>query len=285
MKIIKREKEMSIGRLYGNKMSAHNRLGAHTFNEGAGIKLHNGKLISVRIIRMENSYPVDVIETVRERNGVALREYTELSTVRNEEELKRDERIFKTLEAVLKKRDVRTIKLSSFIKEIIARLKSDTRFAYKNFEKEKSQNAEHCVYIYTLLAIIVATVSAVNDIDFSSSVLLSTDKYSDAMEICFKSTTRELKLYKNRDSILKIPRLEAKIAYLNSLCAQDGVSSEIKATGNTIIFKYRIKNAPPEAMKLYSKYSEETEIFSELLYAFNPPSTYEPDDSMLEEEI
>ena len=282
MKIIKREKELGIKTLYGNKMSAHRSIGADSYIENEELKLYGGKIISVSIVRMEMPYPLDVIEIVRERNGVTTREYTELETVRSDEELKRDECIFKTLETVLEKRDVRTIKLSSFVKEIIDKFKSDVRFAYKDFEKSKSQNSEHCVYIYTLLAIIVATVSSINDIDFKSSVSLSADKRSDTMEICFKSTTKELKSYKNRDSILKISRLEAKIAYLNSLCIQDGVSSEIKTAGSTITFKYKIKNAPPEASLLRSKESEEEKIFNELLYAFNPPSTYEPDDNLEE---
>ncbi len=277
MKIIKREGQGKSATLYGNKLNMRRHLAANVDAEESMQELSRRKILSVELIRMEMPHPVDVIATTYEEKSIVSREYKELFSLRTENERKRDERIFKTLEKILNKRDVKTLKASSFITEIIKRLTNDARYAYKQFHKASSENTAHSVYIYTVLAIVVATVSAINDIDFHSPVSVSMTKEGRVSTLIFKVNTKRQDTLRKRQDLIKIPNLESKLAYLSSLCREDEIKSTVKSIGTSVTFEYKIKEAPPEAPRVYAKEDEEKLIFNELLNAFNPPLSPELD--------
>ncbi len=272
MKIIKREAEKPKSTMYGHKLGFSHRLGAEGATEAA-LEFEARKIISVELVRMNLPHPVDVIETTYLKNGVVEREYKELETVRTDEELESGQKIFKTLEMILNKRDIRSIRASSFAKEIIDRLRCDARFGYKQFCSESHKNTAHSVYIYTVLAIAVATASATNNINFEAPIDVSIFKMGVSLKLCFKMKLSDNQKIRKRDNLMSIPKLESKLAYLCALCREDGIKSTIKIVGSSLTFEYVIKEVPPEAPRLYAKEDEEKAIFDELLNAFNPPST------------
>lgn len=269
MKIIKRELEKSKGNIYGKRLDISRRLGAKGYVEQID-EFSARRLIGAELIRMNIPHPVDVIETTYVKNGVVEREYRELETLRNDEELKNGQNIFKTLGKILNKRDVRTLKTSDFIKEILEKLASDPRFAYKQISTENSKNTAHSVYIYTVLAIIVATVSLTNNLDFEAPISFSISKQGDALAFIFKIITNQNAI-KNREQLTKNPKLESKLAYLCALCREDDVKSTIKIVDSSVIFEHIVREVPHETARVYAKDDEQLMVIYELLNAFNPP--------------
>jgi hypothetical protein len=87
----------------------------------------------------------------------------------------------------------------------------------------------------------------------------------------------------SKSSIIRIPRLEARIEFLCALCSLEGIQSGLRKTSESVEFEYIIKEIPTEAPILYAKDDEQMRIFRELVDIFNPVSSYEPDDEELEE--
>ncbi len=278
MKIIKREANDKNHTLYGHKMSVSRLLGAESSSEQID-KFRQRKILSIELLRMKTPYPVDVIETTYTKNGILEREYKELEAVRSDEELEAAQRIFKQLERVLNKRDVRRINARAFVKEITDKLSRDPRFAYKQIDGKIDKNTPCSVYIYTALSLIVASASIADDLDFETPLGVMFSSERGALTLSFITCINSGKAPRSRTQIFKNPRLEAKLAFLSSLCLEDNVEGRIKIADGVATLEYKIKEAPPDAPCLYSAPDEEDRILNELLNAFNPPSSdiREPD--------
>ena len=282
MKIIKRENKKEISTIYGNKQGTRTRLGADVYDEADNKEMGGRRLVSAELVRMNLPHPVDVIEYTYSSGGIIEKEYQQLETLRSQKELENDEKIFATLEKVLAKRDIKRIKTSSFVKEILSRIGDDPRFAYKKNICESRKNTEHSVHIYTVLAIIVASISATSNINFKAPIVVSFSNVGKELSITCEIISKSLESIRKMENFIRIPRLEAKLVYLSTLCKADGVRGTVKAIGNKAIFNYRIKEAPPEPAHIYAKDDEQSIIFSELLNAFNPIKQYEPDEDLQE---
>lgn len=280
MKIVKREKESHGSTMYGHKLTNRRQLATEGYVEQT-YDFSARKILSIELVRMNLPHPVDVIETTYLKNGVVEREYRELESIRSKEELENGQTIFKTLGKILNKRDVRAIKAVDFLKEILERLASDTRFAYKQINSKNYKNTAHSVYIYPLIAIIVATVSSTVNLDFSSPVEISISKQGACLILTFKTLTNQ-NVIGSREWLAKNPRLESKLAYLCALCREDNMKSTIRIVDNLVIFEYVIKEASPEVPRVYAKEDEQLKVFYELLNAFNPPLS---DDAVSDGEV
>jgi hypothetical protein len=281
MKIIKRGEENTKSTLYGNDTKAHTLLGADVYGIKTTIAFEKRNLVSAELIRMNFPHPVDVIELNYLKNGIKEKEYKELETVRNDEELEKDGKIFETLEKILSKRDVKSVNASTFAKEIVERLSGESRYAYKCFVGKSTKSANHVIYIYTALALIAASISATNNIDFQAPMKFSSSSKGRELRLLLKINTKSLDGVR-KSSIVKIPRLEARLAYISMLCSAEDIKCTATANGDEVAFEYLIKESPQEAPCLHSKQDEENQIFSELLYAFNPPSQYDEDEDFEE---
>lgn len=281
MKIINKLNKNQSNRFYGNKNTAHKRIAAEDYDE---INLGKNGLQGAQLIRINLEHPVDVIEFSYFKNGTLKKEYKELETLRDEIELECDAKMFETLSKVLSKKDVKNIKASSFVDEVVSRLSSDIRFAYKKWICKSLKNTDHSVQIYTVLAIIIATVSISNNIDYKSPVSISISKRALSTHISVKARIRGIKVRK-RDDFIRIPKIEAKLEYLNALCDETGVESSFKLAGHTLVFNYKVMDISPRVPCFFAKEDEEARVFEELLNAFNPLRSYPLDDDYEEADV
>ena len=125
------------------------------------------------------------------------------------------------------------------------------------------------------MALVVATVSAANDVAFESPIMFSMIKQGAILSLTFKTKLCEGEKIRKREAFIKIPKIESKLAYLSSLCSQSEIKSSVKIIADSVIFEYQIKEAISQAPRLYASDDEQSTVFYELLEAFNPPSSFD----------
>ncbi len=188
---------------------------------------------------------------------------------RSESELESENYLLSTYKEVSKKLDIREIKCSDFLDEVKARLINDVRYAYKRFHIVANKNTRHSVHIYRIYAIMIATLSIMNEMDFKIPILIKLGMEREGLTLQIEIKLKNKNVVNNKKELLKKPSNEAKLIYLGALCNQDETTNGLFLEGNRIVLRYVIDEVPVDRFKLCSKAPEENEFFERYMDIFN----------------
>lgn len=267
MKLVTRTtREKNKGSFYGSlDKSPSKGVGAWDLR-GVGQK---ASLISITLDRLKSDRMTDILAyTFQTPCGVST-EYKELETVRDNETFEREKAMLASYERIIKMKDVENISLEKFALELKENFSNDIRTAYKLFNVEKDKNASHCVYIYHIYALIVATITLIGDIDFMPPIKMKFKKNKSILKMDFSMSSRKHRDIKNRMKLRDIQGIEAKLAYIAAICREDNINCTLKFTNNSLAIEYDVCAIEPHKGIVYSKPDERKYAFSELMNLFS----------------
>ena len=222
------------------------------------------EITELEICKSENSFDLFRIKYI---DGGKLKESIEKSLYqRSDEEIKRENLLLSTYKDVARRNDLKEIKCADFLDEIKERLKSDIRYGYKEFYLETKQNSRHSVYIYQIYAIIIATLSIYNEIDFKRPIKLSFIMDKNDLILKINMNIGGIDKRATEAEILKESINEARKVYLEALCKNKGTFALM---GETLSLELLVDEAPKDEYKLFSKASEESLFFEKYMDIFN----------------
>lgn len=192
-----------------------------------------------------------------------------LETVRDKVQFETDAKIISSYEFLRIKKDIRKINLFDFLEDIKEKFKSDIRYAYKKFSTTATQNSRHSVYIYHIYALIIATVSLINEMDFAPPVYIEFKTKSKSLVLSFKSKSKRFAGIKNKRKLLNIQGTEMRLEYIGALCREDDISNTLQITDNTLNIEYAFAPTEKEGA-LYADVLEDKIFFKEYMDIFNP---------------
>ena len=280
MKIIKKNQDVTkdkSGSLFGNVIRDNRALSA---NGGFDFPINNITSVQKRLERKETDRLRDVIITtyVNER-GERTEEERELLVLVNDRIFDSVNDMLLSYDRVRKMKDVRKIEPRTFYSELNKRFKGDIHFAYKDFDAEFNSNALHSVYIYHLYLIFIATVSIINDIDFMPPVHILFEGLRNGFTVSISSSVRSELGIRSEAQLKALEGVEAKLAYLTSLCKEENISNTFQIYNGKIVSEFKIKDVEKEKIRVFSKPEEEDSFFYELCDLF----TYKNKESLEEE--
>jgi hypothetical protein len=193
----------------------------------------------------------------------------ELQALRDKCEFEVDSKIVSSFELLNKRRDIRKINLFDCMEEIKSNLRNDIRYAYRKFETDSVKNARHSVYIYHFYALIIATISMINELDFTKPVCIELKPKSKNLSLSFKSKSKRYAEILNKTRLLNIQGTEMRLEYIGALCREDDISNTFKIIDNTLEIEYIFAPIEKEGA-LYADVLEERMFFIEYMDIFNP---------------
>lgn len=196
-------------------------------------------------------------------------EIKELDTSRNDELFEIDAKLIKTYELLSIKRDVKRIIPKDFLCDVKDKFLSDVRNAYKIINTSFNQKEGISVYIYHIYALLIATMSIINEIDFKPPVLIELKKLKNAIKLSMKIKSIKLAEIKSRQRLIEIPGIEMRLEYIGALCREDDINSTLEIHGNTLSVDYIIEEIPHREGIVFADAYEEKHMFNELMDAFS----------------
>lgn len=267
MKLINQtNKENDKGSFYGNlDKSQSTKVGAWDLG-GIGKK---GSLLSITLDRLNADRIVDMLAyTFQTQQGLSV-EFKELETVRSIEDFEMEKAMLESYERIIKMKDVENISLEKLSLELKEYFSNDIRTAYKPFNVRKDKNGSHCVYIYHVFALIVATVTLIGDIDFMPPIKMKFKKSKGVLKMNFEMTTMMRRDIRNRMKLKDIRGTEAKLAYIAAICREDNINCTFKSVNGSVAIEYDICAIEPYKGIVYSKPDERRKVFNELMDLFS----------------
>ena len=125
----------------------------------------------------------DMLVFTRSVGNKTIIEIKNLEKIRKEKEFECDAKIISTYEKISNKRDVRKIMLGAFLNEMKEKFQLDIRTAYKRIETASTKNVEYSVYIYHIYALLTATMSIINELDFRPPVYIEMKKSAKGIKL------------------------------------------------------------------------------------------------------
>ena len=272
MKIIKKNQGVSndkTGSLFGHMKRESRVVNA---SDGLGfLKDSNLKVTSVqkRLERIEGEEPCDVIITtyVNEK-GERTEEAKRLFVLVDDEIFESVNEMLKSYDRVRQMKDVRKIDPRSFFSELNEKFKNDIHFAYKTFYGDFKENTTHSVYIFHLYLIFIATASIINDIDFKPPIHILFEGLRNGISVSISSNVHSELAIKSEAQLRALQGVEAKLAYITSLCKEENISSTFQIYKGKIVSEFKIKDVEKEQIRVFSKPDEEDAFFTELTNLF-----------------
>lgn len=268
MKLITNNKK-STSSFYGRK--TNDRLYMPLFSEDrntANIRYNRKRITKIELIKSPDKTQDALVFTHVIGKETQI-EVKELNTLRNEDDFENDARIIATYELLSNKRDVKRINLEEFLNDVKAKFLDDIRNAYKIINTSASKKVEESVYIYHIYALLTATMSIINELDFKPPVFMELKKLKSSIKLSMKIKSKKLAKLKNRQMLIEAPGMETRFEYIGALCREDDINSTFEITGNTLKIEYVIGEIPYREGIVMSSASEEKEIFEELMNIFN----------------
>ena len=197
-----------------------------------------------------------------------------------------DKRIFASFGDVIGKEVFGTVKLADFATKLVECLKNDIRFAYRKFEVECGNEHDEMYANFAHLSVLaVATVIALNEIDYRSPIKIQVNKILNSyiLDISVKSNT-----FIEKDGVYAMcktyPNIAMRLMYITSLCESDDISYEMRIKPNGVKFRYVINEMVNDTGR-FSAPIFATSIMDVLAYALDIfAAKIEPIDTSEEEQ-
>lgn len=226
------------------------------------------KLSSIELMKSPDGKTDALVFTYK--NGTTTeKRIKELETVRGSKDFEDDSKIISSLEVLLAKKNVRKINLFDFMEEIKTNFESDIRYAYKKFDTIATKNIRHSVYIYHIYALIIATVSLINEIDYQPPVHMVLVTKNNSIHLSFKSRSKRYIGISSRLKLINIQGTEMRLEYIGALCREDDISNTLKITDDSLDIEYVFAPIKKEGA-LYADSLEDKIFFKEYMDIFNP---------------
>lgn len=226
------------------------------------------KLSSIELMKSPDGKTDALVFTYK--NGTTTeKRIKELETVRGSKDFEDDSKIISSLEVLLAKKNVRKINLFDFMEEIKTNFESDIRYAYKKFDTIATKNIRHSVYIYHIYALIIATVSLINEIDYQPPVHMVLVTKNNSIHLSFKSRSKRYIGISSRLKLINIQGTEMRLEYIGALCREDDISNTLKITDDSLDIEYVFAPIKKEGA-LYADSLKDKIFFKEYMDIFNP---------------
>ena len=225
-------------------------------------------VIKLDIVRGEYDKRDLLITTVK-KGEMLFTKTKELLAIRDDEMFQNDRAVALSLERLVKMTDIKRITLDRFFDEIKQKFENDIRYAYKEIDTVSSKNARHSVYIYHIYAIIIATMSILNEIDFKPSVSIEFKGINDELYLSFEIKSKSVSKVTRKSKLLEAPNIEMRLEYIGALCREDGIDSTIEIASNTFKIEFYIFKTHEREGQVYSTALEEAQFFDEFMDIFN----------------
>lgn len=271
MKIIRHnEKEERVSHMYGYSMRENS--GKSIASPFIDTLLHK-KATHIARVELESTNGCDEIKILYNDGRDESQIIRESVFKRTESELEMERNILSTFYEVSARHDIREIKCDDFLMEMKAKFKNDIRYAYKTMRTVSPRNSRHSVYIYYFYAIIIASVSILNSINFKMPIQISLEKRGAYLTMKIEMRFNNKLGLKKREEVIKAPENETKLLYLDMLCKNNNIENSFRLNDNKYILKYDFSEIEKEEIKLYSKESDEESFFLKYMDIFNGRGT------------
>lgn len=212
--------------------------GALIYKENTDAKesfsLHANSSINVSLVDIADS---NMIQNINSPNL-----FVEIE--RDEASLLFDKRIIETYQKIADMRDVVSVDVREFINGFIKTLLEDVKFAHRTFKLNIKNEGRLDLYLDHILAINVATLSVLNDVNKADIINLDVDIRKRGMIVTYSvKVEREDNLYSISSIIEEYPKLATRLSYIDCLCNKDGNGVEISLLGGELKFTYEIMEA------------------------------------------
>lgn len=169
---------------------------------------------------------------------ITLLNYTNIS----ESDEINDKKLLSTYSEIVENNIKSAIKLNNFIESTVDCLKSDLRFAYRNFEIVKnSYDQELYTYFSHLSTIAVGTVVILNEIEYRKPIKISVDNVFGeyVLNISVEAVT-----FQESEGLYNFcelfPKLSMRSTYVASLCDNDGIKYRFSVKPSNINISFVI---------------------------------------------
>ena len=272
MKILKKrlENKPKDRGFFGHTVEYNNRVSALDHDESKDVLRIRAAKTTLRLEREDGEIPKDVIKaTYIDSLGKETEERRELQALVSTDIYENVSEMLASYEVVRQKRDVREIEPNLFIEEMIDYFKNDIHFSYKSFLNDTEKNGQYNVYVYHLILIFIGSVSVLNDVEYKPPIHIKISSKQRGIKVSFTSLAKEMIEVNSKAKLKDIQGVEAKLAYMSTLCREEGISSSFQIFNNTVKYEFSISEVKKEKVKLYSKKSEEREFFDKMVSLFN----------------
>ncbi|MBQ7907483.1 MAG: hypothetical protein IJ309_05855 [Clostridia bacterium] len=196
--------------------------------------LHANSAINVNLVNIDN------IEIVDGSNLPSLFEDKE----RERASILLDKRIISIYQKISEMRDVARVNVKDFFVSFINTLLNDVKLAHRTFRLKVNCEGELDLYIDHIVAINVATISVLNELNEENAIQINLEVLKRGMVLEFEMETEEQDNLYFKEAIMdKYPRLATRLSYIDCLCNEDGNGFELSVINGKAKLTYEIMEA------------------------------------------